>query len=198
VRAAIEVIVSSETQLLEDTLLGRLDGIIRSAQDRVFANYRSSVADSVADFRGTIGHQDVDAELVGAPVALQPGDSYDSRLIASPAVEYVANPIQPQLGHAPSGPSISSHLSSTMVDLVRSSVSHAPDEANFDDFIHVPRPPNVSGTMGGEATQSELEWMDADGTYFCPGDVELDNSYTGNFHEYDFSNLGGSVPPQPL
>ncbi|KAH7346163.1 hypothetical protein BKA65DRAFT_272413 [Rhexocercosporidium sp. MPI-PUGE-AT-0058] len=44
VRAAIEEVVSRETQPLKEHLIAQLDSIIRIVQDRVSANYRSAIA----------------------------------------------------------------------------------------------------------------------------------------------------------
>tara|TARA_R110002060_G_scaffold39433_3_gene50664 strand:- start:463 stop:636 length:174 start_codon:yes stop_codon:yes gene_type:complete len=53
-------------------------------------------------------------------------------------------------------------------------------------------------TVGGEATQPELEWLAAVDPFFYSGDVEYYTAYTGDFQECEFGTAELSGLQIPL
>ncbi|KAH7410552.1 hypothetical protein BKA64DRAFT_357404 [Cadophora sp. MPI-SDFR-AT-0126] len=196
VRAAIEEIARSEVEPLEERLMGQLDNIIRRAQDRVFANYRSAVADCVAGSSGMGDHQQSNAAPLSTSVALQSGQSKGSLSTASPAVEQTMSHIQAQADETSSDPSISSNHSSTTDNLLPR-LSHESNEDDFEDFIHVPRALGMPQIQDSGAMQLEMEWLNADESFLYPGNLDLDKAYAGDFQGNHFGIAGSHWPPLP-
>lgn len=185
-------------QPLEERLMGQLDEIIRIAQDRVFANYRSAATDIVQCARATGGHKEVDDTSLDAAVAPQSEHPYASQMITSPAIENITNRIQPDIFQASSGPLVIPALNPTVENLFRGSAYQKPDEATFEDFALISRDLSMTQTARGEATQPELEWLAAEPPFFYSGDIELDTTYTRDFQECEYGTAELSGLRMPL
>jgi hypothetical protein len=89
VRATVEDIVTRETQPIEERLIAQLESIIKSAQDRVFANYRSSYNGDTAI---PMNYQVIPASTVeaastqqDAAANFQNDQSYSTMQVSSPS-----------------------------------------------------------------------------------------------------------------